>query len=273
MSSVTAQLCEQLGVSAEDAEKLTLYAMGATNNLEAKRPLLKWEVLRVQGVEPGSWLLLAPADAASLNATDGKEINVWEEEVSEKTIRMEAVGASAAKAPAHLLESEAASAAAAEQGGSGTAAVAKEEIALATLNQLIRHLTDPDVHDAKFSRTFLHTHLMFTSSEWILKKLVERFEVPEAHAKSKTVTRLLVCMTLRKWLEVVRKQKITNIHIYRNVERSLNCFFFIFVFLLLNKSIMMKIRKLWIKLKSLYKRRWRPTSSASVACRYLSARC
>jgi len=56
----------------------------------------------------------------------------------------------------------------------------EQAIKAGTLNQLVIQLTDEKRHDLSFVKTFITTFSSFTTPETLFKKLVQRYEVPQA---------------------------------------------------------------------------------------------
>lgn len=104
--------------------------------------------------------------------------------------------------------------------------VSLEAITSATLNRLVELLTAPQTTDAadrtrtlpaacfdcvcanrgrhadlRFTKTFLMTYRSFTTSERVLAKLAQRYNVPPAFAAKRTPIQLRVVNVLSSWIE------------------------------------------------------------------------
>ncbi|EGC33639.1 hypothetical protein DICPUDRAFT_48828 [Dictyostelium purpureum] len=76
------------------------------------------------------------------------------------------------------------------------------EIDAATLNKLIIRLTNPDFHDLMFMKTFLMTYSSYTTTSTLLKKLFERFQVPQhIDEKERLSAQLRVANVIKYWVE------------------------------------------------------------------------
>ncbi|KAN0023643.1 hypothetical protein ACTFIV_008030 [Dictyostelium citrinum] len=76
------------------------------------------------------------------------------------------------------------------------------EIDAATLNKLIIRLTNPVFHDLTFMKTFLMTYSSYTTTATLLKKLFERFQVPNhIDERERLSAQLRVANVIKYWVE------------------------------------------------------------------------
>ena len=76
-----------------------------------------------------------------------------------------------------------------------------EGIKCATLNKLIANLTNSSATDMNFTKTFITTFRSFTTPEILLRKLIQRYRVPENHSESDLPIKLRVCNALKHWVD------------------------------------------------------------------------
>ncbi|KAF2074459.1 hypothetical protein CYY_004241 [Polysphondylium violaceum] len=78
-----------------------------------------------------------------------------------------------------------------------------QSIEAGTLNKLIIHLTSKNTHDLMFMKTLLMTYSSYTTAATLLKKLFERFQVPEGiiDEKEKLSIQLRVGNVIKYWVE------------------------------------------------------------------------
>lgn len=70
-----------------------------------------------------------------------------------------------------------------------------------TLNILVRYLTNDQFYDSNFIDTFLLTYESFTTSEMLLRKLIERFHAPQKISSSiSKVIQQRVCVVMKNWV-------------------------------------------------------------------------
>ena len=71
-----------------------------------------------------------------------------------------------------------------------------------TLNILIRYLTNTKLYDSNFINTFLLTYRSFTTPDFLLHKLIERYNVPDRlEADQKQLVQMRVCVVMKLWVE------------------------------------------------------------------------
>lgn len=78
---------------------------------------------------------------------------------------------------------------------------APDQLKCATLNKLIRQLSSEKSPDMKFVKTFITTYQSFTTPETLLKKLIQRFHVPEEKRDIALPIQLRTCNALKQWVE------------------------------------------------------------------------
>ncbi|KAJ5080332.1 ras guanine nucleotide exchange factor i-related [Anaeramoeba ignava] len=81
-------------------------------------------------------------------------------------------------------------------------------IKAASLNQLVKHLTDNEYRDSHYLDKFLITYRSFTSPKKLLRKLEERWNVPyssdlsdEKYERDKKAIRIKIGNTLKNWID------------------------------------------------------------------------
>jgi glycine hydroxymethyltransferase/Rap guanine nucleotide exchange factor 1 len=86
------------------------------------------------------------------------------------------------------------------------------EIQCATLNKLVERLTFPDYNadDKVYMKVFIATYEDFTSPQRLLKKLVQRFRVPEGKMNKESMEQIQsrVCSVIKVMLMDTIAQEI-----------------------------------------------------------------
>ncbi|KAH3756128.1 Ras guanine nucleotide exchange factor [Pelomyxa schiedti] len=137
--------------------------------------LVPWTALKQQGVRLGDKLALKEISNIT-NAPTGTETsadgNIWDPSVTLEIL------------PEFSLDSS-------------------KTFRPATLNTLVRILTNEGQADNHFIKTFLTTYLSFTTSEILLQKLRERFEVPtHIPEQQRAQIQWRVCAVLNYWVDM-----------------------------------------------------------------------
>jgi len=71
----------------------------------------------------------------------------------------------------------------------------------ATLNKLVMWLTNSEKHDMEFRKAFFMTHQSFTTSEQLLSKLTQRYNVPADTEHGPMTDQSLVIIVLKFWVD------------------------------------------------------------------------
>ncbi|KAJ5078285.1 ras guanine nucleotide exchange factor i-related [Anaeramoeba ignava] len=84
----------------------------------------------------------------------------------------------------------------------------EDQIKAASLNKLVERLTDEKEHHLQYFETFLMTYQSFTTPKKLLKKLIERWHVPnstelteEKYNMKKRGIQIRICNVAKNWLE------------------------------------------------------------------------
>jgi son of sevenless-like protein len=174
-----------------DEKQLVLTKQGGT-------PLVQWVALRNQNVLPGDELSLMKADKKMLEEAEaGHRVNIWKEEESPSTIvlatDMSVASVLAAKGIEKFIEA-------------------------ATLNKLVEYLTSTTAHDVVFMNAFMYTHGTFATSEWVFRKLVERYDVPDSvPEQNRVIVRMRVCLAMKRLVELYLDDSEDDVHLLDKV--------------------------------------------------------
>lgn len=171
LSSITAQLCAKFDIPEFTDKHCSLQQLGIIGV-----PVSLTHSLLVQGIRAPATLILKvnrPQHASSSTVVDDPSllVNIYDEPISEATIRYEKEGS----APV---------------------------IMASTLNKLVAHLAHEEFSDLQYTRAFLLTYHSFTTPRILLSKLIERFNSrPDIPKKQQSVIKARVLNFLRKWVE------------------------------------------------------------------------
>jgi hypothetical protein len=138
----------------------------------ADTPLVAWMSLRSQGVEEGQTLLLQrPTTTMDPNAVD-----IWSPEESADTVQF-------AEEVDRVL--------------------GKKPIVAATLNYLVTYLTSDSAHDTNFADTFSIAFRTIASPETLMRKFVQRFNVPTTYDdNARFIVQMRVCIALKRLIDI-----------------------------------------------------------------------
>jgi len=78
-----------------------------------------------------------------------------------------------------------------------------KHISYATFNKLVEYITSPEILNVQFVQIFLLGYKAVTTPELLLKKLIERYNVPEGRLDPTYVEkmRMRICIFLKQWME------------------------------------------------------------------------
>jgi len=190
VKQIILELIDQFELDVDD-KQLVLTKAGGT-------PLVQWVALRNQNILPGDELSLMKADKKMLEEAEaGHRVNIWKEEESPSTIVLATDPSAASVRAAKGIE---------------------KFIEAATLNKLVEYLTSTTAHDVVFMNAFMYTHGTFATSEWVFRKLVERFDVPDSvPEQNRMIIRMRVCLAMKRLVELYLDDSEDDVHLLDKV--------------------------------------------------------